>query len=436
MYWRRLALQILVYCLVCIRTSGQNISASDTTNQQSDSLKAHTPEFYGAVNPGKGFVLARTKFGTLNISGYMLARYMNQMPGTQSYQDHLGRPQTMDGRNDILWHRVQAFIQGWIYSEKLNYMITLWTVNATNQVAIAGSMGYRFATWFNVSAGINGLPGTRSLEGSHPYWLGTDRVMADEYFRPGFTSGVWITGEFLKTLHYNVMVGDNLSELGISASKFTRNLGYGASLWWMPTTGEFGPRGAYGDWENHEKLATRFGGSFAHHRENRYANLSQSSPDNTAIRLSDASLFFATSTLAEGVTVNEADYTLFALDAGLKYKGMFLQGEYYFRNLNKFETDGPVPQSVINDNGFMVQLSGFVIKKKLEVYSATSQIFGAFNNSSEVLFGLNYYPFHTRNMRVNGQFIFVKKSAVSSVFGYYTAGQTGETLSIATSIFF
>ena len=35
----------------------------------------------------------------------------------------------------------------------------------------------------------------RSLDGSHPYWLASDRVLADEFFRPGFTSGVWLTGQ-------------------------------------------------------------------------------------------------------------------------------------------------------------------------------------------------------------------------------------------------
>ncbi|WP_133054071.1 hypothetical protein [Niastella yeongjuensis] len=380
--------------------------------------------------------MAKTKFGVLNISGYMLARYMNQMPGSQEYKDHLGNPQQMDGRNDILWHRVQAFIQGWIYDPRLNYMITLWTVNATNQVAIAGSMSFRFNKYFNLTAGINAFPGTRSLGGSHPYWLGTDRVMADEYFRPGFTSGVWATGEPFKNVHYNVMVGDNLSELGISAAKLNRHLGYGASIWWMPGTGEFGPRGAYGDWEFHDSLATRMGGSFAHHRENRYSNLSQNSPDNTAIRLSDASLFFAGGALAPGVTVQEANFTQYAIDAGFKYRGGFLQFEYYFRNLNKFDADGTLPLNSIFDHGFMVQAAFFPIPKKLEVYGATSQIYGSFNNASECLLGANLYPFKTRNMRLNGQVIAVKDSPVSSVFGYYTGGQTGTTLSISASILF
>jgi hypothetical protein len=134
--------------------------------------------------------------------------------------------------------------------------------------------------------------------------------------------------------------------------------------------------------------------------------------------------------------VIEANYNLWSIDAGLKYKGLFFQTEYYLRNLNKFSSDGPLPLSSMFDHGFMVQVAGFPIKKKLELYAATSQIFGSFNNSNEYLVGTNFYPFKTRNVRVNGQVIFVNRSPVSSVFGYYTAGQTGTTMSIATSILF
>ncbi len=231
-------------------------------------------------------------------------------------------------------------------------------------------------------------------------------------------------------------MGDNLSELGISAGKFNRHLGYGLSLWWMPATDEFGPRGGYGDWENHDKPATRFGASLAHHREDRYSDLSQNSPDNTSIRLSDASLLFGGGSLAPGVTVQQANFTLYAVDAGLKYKGLFFQGEYYFRTLDKFSADGILPLSSIKDNGFMIQVAGYPIKKKLELYAATSQVFGSFNNANEYLAGTNFYPFHTRNVRLNGQVIFVNRSPVSSVFGYYMGGQTGTTLSVAASILF
>ncbi|HET6994110.1 MAG TPA: hypothetical protein VFI06_03960 [Chitinophagaceae bacterium] len=408
----------------------------DSLNRSNDSLSRYNIDYWGSISPGKGFEVAKTKFGTLNISGYMLFRWVDQTPPTQTYQDHLGNSQVTDGRNDIIWHRVQAFLTGWVYHPKLNYNITFWTVNATNQVAIAGNMSCRFNKYINISAGINSLGGTRSLQGSHPYWLGSDRVMADEYFRTGFTSAIWVTGEPLNTLHYFVTVGQNLSELGIAAGKFNRKLGYGASLYWLPTTNEFGPRGAYGDWESHDKLATRFGTSFAHHREDRYNNLTQNSPDNTSIRISDATLLFAGGAVAPGVTVQEANYTLWSFDGGLKYRGLFLQGEYYRRTLSKFAADGALPLNSIFDHGFMLQVAGFPIRKKLELYGATSQIFGSFNNSHEWLVGANFFPLKTRNVRLNGQVIFVNRSPVSSVFGYYTGGQTGTTYSAFASILF
>ena len=53
-----------------------------------------------------------------------------------------------------------------------------------------------------------------------------------------------------------------------------------------------------------------------------------------------------------------------------------------------------------------------------------------------MILGMNYYPFKTRNQRLNLQYIHVDKSPVSSDFGYYVGGQEGDTLSAAFSIFF
>jgi hypothetical protein len=90
----------------------------------------------------------------------------------------------------------------------------------------------------------------------------------------------------------------------------------------------------------------------------------------------------------------------------------------------------------IFDHGFYVQAAFFPITKKLEVYGATSWIFGQFNDSHEFVGGANYYPANTRNFRVNAHVINVYRSSTGSTFGYYVAGQKGFTLSLATSVFF
>ena len=165
-----------------------------------------------------------------------------------------------------------VFFKGWLGNAKLIYAVTFWTVLDTAQNAIFGNLGYQFSRRFCLYAGLNGNPGTRSLQGSHPFWLGNDRVMADEFFRPFFTAGVWAQGEAVPGLWYNVMLGDNNSILDVKSSQLDRKFTTGASMWWMPTTKEFGPKGAYGDWEYHEKVATRFGFSSTWSPEQRFTD--------------------------------------------------------------------------------------------------------------------------------------------------------------------
>ena len=96
-----------------------------------------------------------------------------------------------------------------------------------------------------------------------------------------------------------------------------------------------------------------------------------------------------------------ADYQILSFDAGMKYKGIFLQTEIYNRWLDNFNADGAaLPVASIHDKGFYIQGAFYPVPKKLEVYGATSQIFGdksaGFDNSSEYLVGMNFYPANTR----------------------------------------
>jgi hypothetical protein len=397
-------------------------------------------ETWGEFDPGEGFLVGRSAAGELSISAYALVRYVNQTPNTQTFTDHFGNERTVDGRNDVFPHRVMVFLKGWLATPKLIYNIFVWTVNSTDQDALFASMGYQFTRRFSLYAGINGTPGTRSLQGSHPYWLGHDRVMADEFFRPYFAYSVWAQGEVAPGLWYNAVTANNSSSLGIKAAQLDRTWSTGASMWWMPTTREFGPRGAYGDWEMHDKVATRFGFSSAQSKEERFTDATTGATGNTTIKLADSLNVFDTGALAPGVTVQEVDYRILSFDAGVKYRGFFLQTEIYSRWLDDFVADGVLPIASIFDQGFYVQGAFFPLPKKLEVYGATSQIIGdedaGFDNSSEYLAGLNFYPANTRNHRLNFQVIDVNRSPVSSTFGYYVGGQSGTTYSAAFSVFF
>ena len=422
------------------QSSAQNQSMQPSSSNQSDrddkTLYPQASEglsaIFGEFNPGRGFTVAKSKFGELNFSGYMVARYLNQLPANQSTTDHLGRPLTVTPRQDFQFHRVMLFTQGWLFTPKFLYSAFLWTVQDTNQVAVGGAFYYNFGKYMTLGMGWNAYPGTMSLQGSHPYWQSYDRVMADEFFRPYFSQGVFAKGNLSPKLEYRWMIGNNLSNLDVPASAIDRGLSAGGALTWLPTTGEFGPRGAFGDYENHQSLATRFNLAYTYSPEDRQSAVGTPS-GNTTIRLADSLNIFDPGTLANGVTVENVRYQLFSASAGMKKHGFWLQGEGYARKLDDFVATGTLPVSTIQDYGFYMQLADMVVQKRFELYGATSYVFSRDGHPKEFLGGGNYYPWNTRNIRLNTQLIYAFRSPVNSTFGFYMGGLTGPIFSFGVT---
>jgi len=390
-------------------------------------------EFVGQFSPGTGFDLIRTKRGRLNISMYGLFRYVNQTPHEQTFTDHLGRTRTVATRDDINWHRSFIWLSGFFYDQRLRYTISVWSLPTTEQNLTFGLLRYVFSTRATVGVGVGPSLTGRSLQGSWPFWAASDRQMAEEFYRGGFASSFFVTGQ-VQRLFYTAAINRSLSQLGITAANDNRNYAYSASAWWMPTTGEFGPRGGFGDLEQHQEVATRFGMSACHARESRYAAIDDS-PRHGQLKLSDGVNPFEAGALADGVTVEDLDYDEMAFDMGLKYKGFSFQTEYGIRRLSNFNATGPVPDDSILDHGFYAQAMHMVVKQRLGVYATTGLIFDEFNRDPwELSGGASLYPFGSRSFRLNFHYIHVEQCPTGSSFGYYTAGQTGDTISIGTDI--
>lgn len=409
---------------------------SSSQNQGDGDDKTRLPQpsdgnsaIFGEFNPGRGFTVGKGKYGELNLSGYMAVRYLNQFPADQSAVDHLGNPIPVSPRQDFQFHRVMLFSQGWLFTPKFLYSTFLWTVQDTNQVAVGGALYYNFGKFMTLGAGWNAYPGTMSLQGSHPYWESYDRVMADEFFRPYFSQGVFAKGNLLPRLEYRWMIGNNNSNLDVPAVKLDRELSGGAALTWLPTTGEFGPRGAFGDYENHQNLATRFNLAYTYSPEDRQSPIGTPA-NNTTLRLADSLNVFDTGALAKGVTVEKTRYQLVTASAGIKYHGFWLQGEGYGRLLDEFVADGRLPVGDVRDYGFYVQAADMIVPKRFELYGATSYVFGQYADPKEFIVGANYYPWNTRNIRLNGQLINVDHSPVNSTFGFYIGQLTGKVFTV------
>jgi hypothetical protein len=430
------ASKIFLLAVICLFLSPGKVFGQmaqvDTVKSQAVSEDPNDRVYFnqsaGEFTQGKGFQVAKNKFASLNISLYAMARYLNQMPDSTTWKDHLGNQRSFNGRNDFYWHRTMIWLTGYVGTPKFTYMATIWTIFPTQQTLVYGNLKYSFNKYLTLGIGISPNLCIRSLQGPFPFFTSTDRTMAEDALRGGFTNGLFANGEILPGLRYSLMLGNNLSQLGIQASKLTRHMSKSISLIWMPTTYEFGPRGGNGDFENHEKLATRFGASFCHSRENRFNNIGTPSPDNTQVRMSDGVLFFETGSLASNVTVVEADFDMLSVDLGFKYKGFALHTEFYYRKLSDFSADGPLPLSSVTDKGYTLQVLYMVVPRILCVYGISSGIMDEFGrNPYEVGGGFNIYPVKSRSWRINLQGMYVYKGAAGGTFGLYTAGQTGPT---------
>ena len=91
------------------------------------------------------------------------------------------------------------------------------------------------------------------------------------------------------------------------------------------------------------------------------------------------------------MTVLLADYSMWAIDAGFKYEGLALNGQYFFRWLDGFRADGPLPIDSTFDHGFEASVGHFFLPK-VELYARTSFVFGEFRDSHEYCGGVQLVP--------------------------------------------
>jgi hypothetical protein len=355
-------------------------------------------------------------------------RYLNTLNSQGTFTDHLGVVRDVHKRNDLTVNRSMFILGGYVFDKRLRYSLTVWTSAGAASIVVAGNIGWQFNKKFTLTGGYTGVPGSRSLVNTFPFFTDTDRSMADNFFRPGFTQGVWANGDLGHGLNYLVFLGNGLNTLNISANKIDPHLLLSGSVWWEPlgAYGEPGKsRNMYDDYFASKKTRIRIGTSFTTSREDRFSDIEQSNPDNTSIYNSDGVLAFSTGAFAPGVTLQKARYKMWAIDGGLKKSGLAINGQYFFRWLNDFEADGPLPLASTFDHGFELSVGHFVVPKKVMLFGRGSKVFGQFGDSSEYGGGVKWYFLPTERIWLNGELMKVNRSPYSGAFTPYTAGMKG-----------
>ena len=205
------------------------------------------------------------------------------------------------------------------------------------------------------------------------------------------------------------MVGNNPA-LGVNAAQIDNVFNtVSSALIWEPMD-DYGL--GFGDFEDHQKLATRFGGHYTTSTETAQEQPGRETFENTQIRLSDGSVIFTPNLFGPGITVNTLRYQMVSFDGGFKYHGWAFESEGFWRWLDDFT--GPRTSAIHEryDTGYQFQLSMMPIQRTLQLYSGGSHIFGQYGNPYDARFGVNWFPYKNKVLRWNTEALYLFRSPV------------------------
>ena len=123
---------------------------------------------------------------------------------------------------------------GYIFDQRARYSFTVWTSAGSASIVVASNIGWQFNRKLTVTGGYTGVPGSRSLVNTFPFFrrsIGRCRITSSV---PALPRAPGRTEKCCTNLHYLAFVGNGLNTLNISATKIDTNLLLSGSMWWEP----------------------------------------------------------------------------------------------------------------------------------------------------------------------------------------------------------
>jgi hypothetical protein len=354
-------------------------------------------------------------------------RYNAFARAVDSWTETTGQTLPIRNRQDFQINRNWFEFTGFALDPKLQFRTIVLTSTASNNATFLGWINYRFSPAFDLRAGYWKVPGSREWLDPYMVTLGADRTMATTFFRPNFSPGIWAVGDLLdNTLHYYAMIGNSFNSTNQTANRLGTEMAYAANLRWEPW-GPFGPGPS--DIEFHEDPAVRLGSSFTWTRDSRQGLglvPGTGNPENTIFRLSDGTPLTLLGALGPGTQVDKANVALWALDAGLKARGVSLTAEYYLRWAQGLSFTGPTPETLnLFDQGGYAQAAAFLIRDRLELFGRASFVTGPYGSGDEWGGGLNWFVRGARSWRCTVEVLKINHSPADNILTGYRAGESG-----------
>jgi hypothetical protein len=395
-------------------------------------VTANSPETTpggGRVGYDRGFFIESDEWDEqpfrLKVNLQNQFRYTGFSRSENQWTDAAGNDIRIANRNDFDINRGRVIFSGYAIDPDLNFYLNLdyATLGNDRVTVLLAWLNYKFHRSFELYFGKGKVPGGREWLLTSVNSMAPDRSMATTFFRPSITTGIWATGEPVDNLRYQAIIGNGFNTSSAGFRDLDTNFVYAGNVWWEPQ-GEFG--GLYSDLSRSETPVTRFGTSLTTSRQSGSQAISEA-PEESFIRLSDGTDFTEPGALAPGVSVTEYSIFLASLDAGWKYRGVSLTGEYFFRRLSDIQGNGPIPAANrdLFDHGFYAQVGCFVVPSRWEVFTRTSQIYGPFGDGGEYAVGFNWYVRGTADWRFGFDLAKLVDSPADQIRTGYDAGASG-----------
>jgi hypothetical protein len=375
-----------------------------------------------------GFVLVRPSDSSrhpfeLKANGWIQFRHHAFSRNVESWTDNAGTTRPVVNRNAFDIERARLVFSGYAKDRRLTYFLQL--DGDTDGGHLVDFFDYWWA--WECSDRLRIQIGKRKVPASYQWLLSArhtrlvDRPMANDFFRPDRTVGLFLTSKIGNSSHLELMAGNGYRTANLPTASIDDRISFAARYYYEPF-GKFGGQPVDYDWVRHPLLLV---GHSLVYSPQRPDPSGRSLEEADFVRLTDGTRLTQEGALARGVTVSGFDIYFYGVDAAWKWRGWSINGELFLRWLESIRGSGPLAVGNLFQRGFYVEGGHFLVPRRLDANARYSQVSGLFGNSSEYAAGMNWYPKESSDIKISFDVTYLDGSPLQNTASDILVGDAG-----------